>query len=362
MNPLTTDCLKASVLRAARAGLLVLAAGCGTTRMTDTSRTGTEQLLISNAVDQAVSRLDFHRLAGQPVFLDPQYLDNTVDKGYVVSSLRQDLLASGCLLQEDRAKATYVIEARAGGVGTDNNSLLVGIPQTTVPTPIPGQSATIPELPLAKKAEQTGVAKIAVFAYNRKTGEPVFQSGVVQAVSTSKEVWVLGAGPFQNGPVRDRVTFAGDPLPSFSRSGADGKPAAGAIPVTAAASFAETGRAAAAPPPAAKDTPKDSGKDSAANALTSKPPASPPLAGGTTPAAVAKADAATAKPSSGATTVDGTVPLPSVSVKTTTGSTASDNGGKSAGSKSTATQHAGGSNDPGPGRAILSVLNTTPGP
>ena len=68
-------------------------------------RTATEQLLISNAVDQAVSRIDFTPLAGKRVYFDAQYLDSPVDKGYVVSSLRQHLLASGCLLQEERSKA-----------------------------------------------------------------------------------------------------------------------------------------------------------------------------------------------------------------------------------------------------------------
>src|SRR5882762_6776120 len=98
---------------------IALALGCGTTRMTDTQRTATEQLLISNAVYQAVSHLDFSTLAGKLVYFDPQYLDNTVDSGYVVSSLRQRLLASGCILQEDRSKATYIVEVRSGCVGTD---------------------------------------------------------------------------------------------------------------------------------------------------------------------------------------------------------------------------------------------------
>ena len=195
------------------AAVAALALGCGTTRMTDTQRTATEQLLISNAVDQAVSQLDFRTLAGKPVFLDPQYLDGTVDRGYVVSTLRQHLLANGCLLQEERGKATYVVEARSGAVGTDRHSLLVGIPQTNVPAIVPGQPTQIPEIPFAKKTDQNGVAKIAVFAYNRHTGQPVFQSGMVQAVSTAKDVWVLGAGPFQNGSIRERVTFAGEPIP-----------------------------------------------------------------------------------------------------------------------------------------------------
>ena len=96
-----------------------LAAGCGTTRVTDTQRCATEQLLVSNAIDQVVSQFDFRALAGKPVYFDPQYLDGAVDKGYLISSLRQHLLANGCILQEDRAKATYVVEARTGAIGTD---------------------------------------------------------------------------------------------------------------------------------------------------------------------------------------------------------------------------------------------------
>src|SRR5262249_4607537 len=63
----------------------VAAAGCGTTRVSDTQRTATEQLLVSNAVDQAVSQIDFRVLAGKPVYFDAQYLPASTDRGYVVS-------------------------------------------------------------------------------------------------------------------------------------------------------------------------------------------------------------------------------------------------------------------------------------
>lgn len=192
---------------------LLLALGCGTTRMSDTQRTATEQLLISNAVDKAVSQIDFRSLSGKPVFFDPQYLDNTVDKGYVISSLRQQLLANGCVLQEDRAKATYVVEARAGGVGTDRHSVLVGVPEMNVPSLLPGQPSHIPKIPFAEKTDQNGVAKVAVFAYNRKTGRPVWQSGVVEAVSSARDTWLLGAGPFRKGTIRHGTEFAGQPIP-----------------------------------------------------------------------------------------------------------------------------------------------------
>jgi hypothetical protein len=219
--------------------LLALVAGCGTTRMTDSTRTATEQLLISNAIDHSVSEFDFRGLAGKKVYFDAQYLDGTVDKGYVVSSLRQHLLASGCLLQEERKNATYVVEARSGGVGTDHSSLLVGVPQMNVPTLVPGQPSQIPEIPLAKKNDQNGVAKIAVFAYNRLTGERLWQSGVVQSQSSSKDVWVLGAGPFQRGSIRTRTTFAGEPILSPFGLRTDEQARKPAVPVTEADAWVE---------------------------------------------------------------------------------------------------------------------------
>jgi hypothetical protein len=202
--------------------VLGVAAGCGTTRVTNTQRAATEQLLISNAVDQSVSQLDFRALAGKPVFFDPQYIAAGPDHGYVVSSLRQQLLACGCLLQETRASAMYVVEARSGGIGTDQYSVLFGVPQMNVPSVMPGQPSLIPEIPLAKKTDQKAVAKIAVFAYNRRTGRPVWQSGVVQAEGTSKDTWVLGAGPFRRGTLGEATDIAGAKVSIPLLSGEEG--------------------------------------------------------------------------------------------------------------------------------------------
>lgn len=189
-------------------------AGCGTTRWTDTLRTATEQLVVSHAIDQAVSDLDFAALEGQKVFFDPQYIDPTPDRGYIVSSIRQQLLASGCLLMEERPKADYIVEARCGAAGTDrHDQLLLGIPQMSLPAIQPGVlPAALPEVPLIKKTNQVSAAKIAVFVFNRSTGEPVLQSGIVQYGSNAKNFWVIGAGPIQSGRSRKRTGFGGDHL------------------------------------------------------------------------------------------------------------------------------------------------------
>ncbi len=190
-------------------------AGCGTTRSTDTIRTATEQLLISDAIDRAVQQVNVHTLAGQTVFLDDSRLGEVVDHNYLISTLRQHLLASGCALRDKREDADFVVEARAGAVGTDRNDLLFGVPSMNVPQifplqPVPG--AAIPEIPIAKRRDQRGIVKIAVFAYHRETGRPVWQSGMAHQESSANDVWILGAGPFQRGTIHEGTEFAGKAL------------------------------------------------------------------------------------------------------------------------------------------------------
>ena len=191
-----------------------VASGCGTTRWTDTSRTATEQLLVSDAIDRAVNEIDFFPLADKEVYFDPTYLKGIVDERYLISSLRQRMLSSGCILKEKREDATYIVEPRAGVVGTDRHDLLYGVPATNLPSfaPVPGIPSHIPEIPFAKRTNQRGVAKIAVFAYNRETGLPIWQSGIANQMSRAKDFWVLGAGPFQRGTIYQGTAFAGQTI------------------------------------------------------------------------------------------------------------------------------------------------------
>ena len=188
--------------------------GCGTTRWTDTGRAATEQLLISDAMDRAVSRLDFRALAGRDVFVDTTHIKGVTDSEYLISTLRQHMLATGCILRDTKDTADYVAEVRVGAVGTDRNEMMFGIPSVSIPVPVPvtGVPTSIPEMQFAKKTKQRAVVKMAVFAYNAKSGRPVWQSGAVPVQSTAKDVWIAGAGPFQTGTIYERATFAGDEI------------------------------------------------------------------------------------------------------------------------------------------------------
>lgn len=228
------------------------AMGCGTTRTSDTLRTGTEQLLLSTAIERAINDMDFSILEGRDVYFDPQYLKGVADEGYIISSLRQRLLAEGVLLKSNRDDATYVVEARAGAVGTNHQDVLVGVPQVSLPSGglMTGVPSAIPEIPLAKKTQQKGVVKLAAFAYNQKSGQAVWQSGTFPITADARDTWFLGTGPFQRGSIYPGTNFAGQRVGWFGRRRAPSMPRelAPGLSVTAAASFAEDPRLLASIP------------------------------------------------------------------------------------------------------------------
>ena len=198
--------------------------GCGTTK----SVTATEQLLMSDAVDSTIAKIDFRPLTGYKVFLDTTYLSpagkpipgvpmpaNLVTSDYVTSSLRQQLTAAGCMLVDNKDHADIICEARCGALGTDGHNVTYGLPPvnlfgstSTILAAAPSLP-TIPEISVAKKEVKSAASKVAVFAYDRETREPLWQSGVAQAGSNAKDTWFLGIGPIQQGTIYRGPRFAG---------------------------------------------------------------------------------------------------------------------------------------------------------
>lgn len=199
----------------------ILLAGCGTTK----SRTATEQLLTSGAVDEAVAKIDFRPLAGRNVYFDSQYITpikghGFVNAEYIISSLRQQMAAAGCRLQEKPDTAEYIVEARVGALGADSHEVTYGIPASNALStaaeavaPAAPPVPAIPELSVAKRDDQRAAAKVAVFAYHRESRQALWQSGVSTASTTAKDVWLLGAGPFQRGTIYEGTEFAGTKIP-----------------------------------------------------------------------------------------------------------------------------------------------------
>lgn len=184
------------------ASCLVLLLGCTTTKTSNTARTGTEQLLISNAVDQALAKVDFRPMAGKKVLVEEKYLDS-VDKGYVVSSVRHHVLHAGGQLATKPEEADIILEMRSGGIGTDNSDAYLGVPGIT----LPGMVA-LPDVKLITRSRQSAFAKLGLVAIDAKTHQELGAGGMSLAMSDDNNWYVMGVGPYRQGTMEQEVKMS----------------------------------------------------------------------------------------------------------------------------------------------------------
>jgi hypothetical protein len=152
------------MMRSIAACVLVLTAGlagCASRTVSNTPRTAIEQLLLSGAVDRALEKLDLPMLGGRKVFVNTQFLQ-AIDADYVKVAARARLAALGARLVEKPEQAELTVELASGGLGTEYKTYLIGLPAL----PVPQSPAPLPEAPLLKSGQQTGIFKLLVFVHD----------------------------------------------------------------------------------------------------------------------------------------------------------------------------------------------------
>ena len=116
---------------------------CATATETHPTRTATEQLLVSRAVERAASQFTLALPADARV-----YLDTSAFRGegadYAASAIREALLAQGNPIALSRADADVVVEVRLGALSIDKTQRVVGIPRITLPVSTNLSTATVP--------------------------------------------------------------------------------------------------------------------------------------------------------------------------------------------------------------------------
>ena len=173
--------------------------GCASSKTSNTARTATEQLLISNAVDQALDKIDFRAFSGHTVYLDERYVD-CIDKQYVISSVRHRILKQGAILVPKPEDAEVLVEMRTGVIGTDVADSFLGVPEVTLPGML-----TLPEVRVLTRQVQTGTAKLGIVAIDAKTKEVLGEGGMTLAQSDTNNWFIAGVGPFHSGSIHGEV-------------------------------------------------------------------------------------------------------------------------------------------------------------
>lgn len=209
--------------------LIAVFSGCTSTKQTHTPRTGREQMLVSNAIDQSLAKTDFAAFNNQKVFVEEKYLD-CVDKGYLIGSIRHRIALNGGQIVAKAEEADVVLEARSGAVGTDLSDSYLGIPEIVLPGML-----TLPEVRLLSRNNQTAMAKIGLVAYDAKTMQLLGHGGVSTSRSDDNNWYVVGMGPWQDGSVKREIQSSVprrngqpqqelSPAVAFNNGRSDGRP------------------------------------------------------------------------------------------------------------------------------------------
>ena len=135
---------------------------------------------------------------------------------YVISSLRQQMMAYDLRLQEKPETAEFIVEGRIGVLANDGYEVTYGIPGNAAAASATvfsahsrsGSRSGMPELSLGRRNHQAGTAKVGLFAYDRVTREPVWQAGVKPARATSAILGSSALGPTTIGLSATKATGA----------------------------------------------------------------------------------------------------------------------------------------------------------
>ena len=170
--------------------IAALLAGCVTQEETSPPRSATEQLLLSSAADQALSRANLDMFAGRTVYFDFTYFFS-YDSQYVEGDIRDAFSRAGALIVPDSKSAEIIVEARSGAYSIDTNSAFLGIP--SIPLPIPGtaEEPVTPAIPFYQRQAQVSYAKFSLLAYVNKTHEHIYSSGMLDGSTYNKYKSVL---------------------------------------------------------------------------------------------------------------------------------------------------------------------------
>lgn len=179
------------------AAVLLLLAGCTTTRNTSPAHSAKEELVINSAADRAAEALAAQVPPNLAAWIDTSGILVRDDRGstYALATIEDALLRHGVRLVETRAQADAVILPRTSMLSTYEKGFLVGIPSIPVPL-APG--VILPSLSLYSQNLAKGAAKFAASVYDAKTGKLIVSTDPAYGFTRQSDGVVLFLFEFDN--------------------------------------------------------------------------------------------------------------------------------------------------------------------
>jgi len=181
------------------AALLAIGGCRSTIPVSDTPKTGSQQLLLNTSADAVICSFDFGPLSGRICYLDTDGL-GPESSGYVPYRIREEMLKQGVRLARSPDDAEVIVEAGLAAYGTDSQKDEIGVTDVD----------SIPDLYLYIRGTQFGVAKLSLFAWEKESGHAIWHSGMMRADAYQEYRKVLGTGPYYSGSIQhsaNRVNY-----------------------------------------------------------------------------------------------------------------------------------------------------------
>lgn len=159
----------------------VAVTGCRSFQVTVTGSSATEQLLLVQAWDAALQMIDFQPLSGKKVFFDESNLKGNNkgnNAGWQIYRLRETMCRNGLLLQAKPEDADVIIEGGVAVYGSDATTTQYGLSGVTNMTALAGfPKVGNSSAPLAQCIDHYGAARVALFAFDRRSRKLLWESG-----------------------------------------------------------------------------------------------------------------------------------------------------------------------------------------
>lgn len=145
-------------------------------------------------VDRLTENSGLQKYSNKKVYFDYKYLKTQEDENYLKGKLEMFMSKYNCLIVDKKENSDVIIQVLCGVLGTDYNTIFIGVPSFPVPMPDTSISIVVPEIPIFKLYDRKAYGYLSLNVLDTKTYKSLY-IGETKASSTHKN-WVVLLIPF----------------------------------------------------------------------------------------------------------------------------------------------------------------------